>query len=497
MAEKYQLQRPLSVITDKFLGYMSANEGVLRIVGLIFLKYASDLLDTSTDKDVLQTTETDSPKLLPNLPPQAHWHKLQENAEMLTIGREIDQAMAALTAENPWLQEILPQDYAHLALKLDLAEVIGLLSTISFGGNRIEQRRTLESVLDMLFSSFADRGGRGGLPITPPSITSLLVAMLIPEAGKQLYDGCLGTGGMFVKSAEFLSSQKDAGSKLTFLGQELDPTTYKLAKLNLALRGIEANIVQGDSLWEDGFSRIKVDYILANPPFNARDYNIDKNDIDKWKYGVPPTKNANYAWLQHFIDKLAPDGLAGIVLAPGSLSSEIQAEKQIRKAFIENDLIDCIVALPSQLLYSTSISTAVWIIANNKSDNKWRNRSHEVLFIDARDTGKMVSRKQRELTQHEIKKIVSTYHSWRSKSWPAEYHDIPGFSGAATTDEIKKNNYVLTPGRYIDFLEVAESEQAFTEKMQELTQQLKEQMDRASELDAQIKANLQKVGYSL
>jgi type I restriction enzyme M protein len=268
--------------------------------------------------------------------------------------------------------------------------------------------------------------------------------------------------------------------------------------MNLAIRGIDAKIELGDTLMNDKFPELKVDYVIANPPFNVSDYNINRTETHKWKYGIPPTGNANYAWLQHFVSKLAPYGTAGIVLANGSMSSETATEGEIRKAMIEADLVDCMVSLPSQLFYNTQIPACLWFLARNKTETtKFRNRTNEVLFIDAREFGTMISRKQRELTDNDIATIADIYHKWRSKEQFAKYKDIPGLCKSATIQDIRKNNYILTPGRYIDFKQIEEDEQAFEEKMQRLTATLAEQMQKANEFDEAIKQNLAKIGYAI
>jgi type I restriction enzyme M protein len=268
--------------------------------------------------------------------------------------------------------------------------------------------------------------------------------------------------------------------------------------MNLAIRGIDAKIELGDTLMSDKFPELKVDYVIVNPPFNVSDYNINKAETHKWKYGIPPTGNANYAWLQHFVSKLAPYGTAGIVLANGSMSSEIATEGEIRKAMIEADLVDCMVSLPSQLFYNTQIPACLWFLARNKTETtKFRNRTNEILFIDARELGTMISRKQKELSDKDIAKISDTYHKWRSKEFETEYKDVAGFCKSANIQDVRKNNYILTPGRYIDFKEVAEDGVAFDDKMQILTANLSKQMQRANELDESIKENLAKIGFKV
>lgn len=324
--------------------------------------------------------------------------------------------------------------------------------------------------------------------------------MLAPEPEKRVYDGCCGSGGMFVQSERFIEMHEHRKGKISIFGQESNPTTYKLAKMNLAIRGIDANIELGDTLMGDKFPELKVDYVIANPPFNVSDYNVNKAETHKWKYGVPPSGNANYAWLQHFVSKLAPYGTAGIVLANGSMSSEIATEGEIRKAMIEADLVDCMVSLPSQLFYNTQIPACLWFLARNKTETtKFRNRANEILFIDARELGIMISRKQKELGDSDIAKISDTYHKWRASTGSATgiYTDVPGFCKSANIQDIRKNNYILTPGRYIDFKEVEQDGIEFDEKMQKLTATLSEQMQKANELDDAIKRNLAKIGYGI
>lgn len=322
--------------------------------------------------------------------------------------------------------------------------------------------------------------------------------MLAPEPEKRVYDGCCGSGGMFVQSERFIEMHEHRKGKISIYGQESNPTTHKLAKMNLAIRGIDAKIELGDTLMNDKFPELKVDYVIANPPFNVSDYNINKAETHKWKYGIPPTGNANYAWLQHFVSKLAPYGTAGIVLANGSMSSEIATEGEIRKAMVEADLVDCMVSLPSQLFYNTQIPACLWFMVRNKTETtKFRNRTNEILFIDARELGTMISRKQKELSDKDIAKISDTYHKWRSKEFDTEYKDIAGFCKSASIQDIRKNNYILTPGRYIDFKEAEEDEIAFNDKMQTLTATLSAQMQKANALDEAIKLNLSKIGYEL
>ena len=299
-----------------------------------------------------------------------------------------------------------------------------------------------------------------------------------------------------MQSEKFIEMHEHRRGKISIFGQESNPTTYKLAKMNLAIRGIEANIEQGDTFRNDKFPDLKVDYVLANPPFNDSDYSRNDGD-ERWKYGVPPAGNANYAWLQHFISKLAPNGAAGIVLSNGSMSSDIATEGEIRRAIIEADLVDCMVALPAQLFYNTQIPACLWFLSRNKTNGKFRHRTGEILFIDAREIGSMISRRQKELTEADLAKIADAYHNWRSKETFDQYKNEAGFCKSVNTQEVRKNNYILTPGRYIDFKEAEDDGETFDEKMRELTAELAGQMAAAQTLDQQIKDNLAKIGYEL
>lgn len=341
----------------------------------------------------------------------------------------------------------------------------------------------------------AAEGKKGGQFYTPQSIVKLLVEMLEPEPRKVVYDGCCGSGGMFVQSERFIEIHEHRKGEIAIFGQESNPTTYRLAKMNLAIRGIDAHIELGDTLLHDKFPTLKADYILANPPFNVSDYRINNSD-KKWKYGIPPTGNANYAWLQHFADKLSTNGIAGIVLSNGSMSSGIATEGEIRKNFIESDLVECIVALPSQLFYNTQIPACLWLLSQNKEEGKYRNRTNEVLFIDARETGIMISRTQKELEDNDdISRIAEVYHSWRQKD--DKYKDVPGFCRSTNTHEIRKNNYILTPGRYVQHKEVVNNDIPFEEKMNALTATLKTQLEDSSNLELNIIKSLKSLGYEL
>ena len=510
MSENDKIEATLWKTADKLRNNMDAAEYKHVVLGLIFLKYISDSFEElynklkseggTTGADPEDKDEYTAERVF-YVPPSARWTWLQKRAKLPTIGKDIDEAMDAIEKDNPTLKGVLPKDYARPALdKQRLGELIDLIGSITLSGNGTgnnKGRDVLGFVFEYFLGQFADaEGKKGGQFYTPQSIVKLLVEMLAPEAEKRVYDGCCGSGGMFVQSEKFIELHEHRKGKISIFGQESNPTTYKLARMNLAIRGIEAKIELGDTLLNDRLPDTKVDYILANPPFNVSDYQIQKDDL-RWKYGVPPAGNANYAWLQHFISKLAPGGTAGIVLANGSMSSDTNTEGEIRKNLIENDLVDCMVALPTQLFYNTQIPACLWFLARNKTNGKYRNRSGHFLFIDAREIGTMISRRQKELTDEDIASIGEIYHNWRCKDWESEYKDIPGLCQSIPLDVVRKNNFVLTPGRYIDFKEEDEDGEVFDEKMKKLTSDLKVQMEKATNLDLLIKKTLSSIGYNL
>ena len=507
MTDNLELEKTLWSAADKLRNNMDAAEYKHVVLGLIFLKYISDAFDElyqkldsekkKTGADPEDKDEYTAERVF-YVPPSARWNWLQGRAKRPTIGKDIDEAMDAIEKDNPTLKGVLPKDYARPALdKQRLGELIDLIGSITLSkGKNGKGKDVLGFVFEYFLGQFADaEGKKGGQFYTPESIVKVLVDVLAPEPEKRVYDGACGSGGMFVQSERFIEMHEHRKGKISIFGQESNPTTYKLAKMNLAIRGIDAKIELGDTLMNDKFPELKVDYVIANPPFNVSDYNINKAETHKWKYGIPPTGNANYAWLQHFINKLAPYGTAGIVLANGSMSSDIATEGQIRKELIENDLVDCMVSLPPQLFYNTQIPACLWFLARNKTNGNFRNRSNEILFIDARELGSMISRKQRELSDMDIAKISETYHNWRGKEWKKKYKDIPGFCKSASIQEVRKNNHILTPGRYIDFKEAVEDGIGFEEKMKQLNSTLKEQMEKAADLDKAIKKNLKSIGY--
>jgi type I restriction enzyme M protein len=508
MSENNKIETTLWKTADKLRNNMDAAEYKHVVLGLIFLKYISDSFEELYQKlkaeektsgaDPEDKDEYTAERVF-YVPPSARWIWLQKRAKLPTIGKDIDDAMDVIEKDNPSLKGVLPKDYARPALdKQRLGELIDLIGSITLSDNGSNKGQdVLGFVFEYFLGQFADaEGKKGGQFYTPRSIVRLLVEMLSPEAEKRVYDGCCGSGGMFVQSERFIELHEHRKGKISIFGQESNPTTWKLAKMNLAIRGIEAKIELGDTLMNDKLPEVKVDYILANPPFNVSDYNIQKDD-HRWKYGVPPSGNANFAWLQHFVSKLAPGGTAGIVLANGSMSSDTSTEGAIRRNMLENDLVDCMVALPSQLFYNTQIPACLWFLARNKTNGKFRNRSNQVLFIDAREVGSMISRRQKEFSDEDIVKIGEIYHSWRSKDWEQKYKDVPGLCKSVSIEEIRKNNHILTPGRYIEFREEEDDGVAFEEKMKKLTSELKEQMTKAEELNKQIIENLSSIGYKI
>jgi type I restriction enzyme M protein len=414
-----------------------------------------------------------------------------------TIGQLVDDAMTAIERDNPSLKGVLPKDYARPGLdKQRLGQLINLVSDIALGAPADRAKDTLGRVYEYFLSQFASaEGKKGGQFYTPSRVVRVLVEMLAPYKGR-VYDPCCGSGGMFVSSEKFIEAHAGKLGDISIYGQESNYTTWRLAKMNLAIRGIDAQIGHGDTFHNDKHPDLKADYVLSNPPFNDSDWRGELLKDDKrWVYGVPPAGNANYAWVQHFIHHLAPTGLAGFVLANGSMSSNQSGEGEIRKAIIEADLVDCMVALPGQLFYSTQIPVCLWFLARNKKNGRFRDRRGETLFIDARKLGTMVDRVHRELTDDDLAKIAGTYHVWRGDSNAGKYEDVPGFCMAAKLDDIRKHGYVLTPGRYVGAEAAEDDGELFEDKMKRLTATLREQQKEAAKLDAAIAASLKELGY--
>jgi type I restriction enzyme M protein len=392
---------------------------------------------------------------------------------------------------------VLPKDYGRPGLdKQRLGQLINLVSDIALGSPADRAKDTLGRVYEYFLAQFASaEGKKGGQFYTPSRVVRVLVEMLAPYNGR-VYDPCCGSGGMFVSSETFIESHSGKVGDISIYGQESNYTTWRLAKMNLAIRGIDAQIAHGDTFHNDKHPDLKADWVLANPPFNDSDWRGELLKDDKrWVYGVPPAGNANFAWVQHFIHHLAPTGLAGFVLANGSMSSNQSGEGEIRKAVVEADLVDCMVALPGQLFYSTQIPVCLWFLARNKRNGRFRDRRGETLFIDARKLGTMVDRVHRELTDEDVAKVAGAYHAWRGDKDAGPYADVQGFCKAATSDDIRKHGHVLTPGRYVGAEAVEDDGESFEEKMKRLAATLRQQQAEAAMLDAATAANLQELGY--
>ncbi|HET7613386.1 MAG TPA: class I SAM-dependent DNA methyltransferase [Gemmatimonadaceae bacterium] len=489
---------------DKLRGNLDSGEYKHVVLGLIFLKYISDAFDEARAQvaaDPEGDPEDRDEYLSRNVfwvPLAARWEFLQAKAKDPDIGKLLDDAMDAIEHDNPRLKGVLPKDYARPALdKRRLGELIDLIGTVGLGDAENRSKDIIGRVYEYFLGQFASaEGKKGGEFYTPRPVVRLLVEMLAPRPSSRIYDPCCGSGGMFVQSERFIEEHGGRKGDISIFGQELNWTTWRLCHMNLAIRGIEARIEQGDTFHADKLADLKADYVLANPPFNVSDWGGEQlRDDVRWRFGMPPVGNANFAWVQHFIHHLAPHGTAGFVLANGSMSSNQSGEGEIRKAIIEADLVDCMVALPGQLFYSTQIPVCLWFLARDKSNGRFRNRRGETLFIDARKLGTMVDRTHRELTDADIARIAGAYHAWRGDPGADAYADVPGFCKAATTDEIARHGYVLTPGRYVGAAALEDDGEPFDEKMQRLVGTLREQQAEAARLDRSIVARLAELGY--
>jgi type I restriction enzyme M protein len=499
-------------MADALRGSMDAAEYKHVALGLIFLKYISDAFEEQHARLVAERASGADPEDPDEyralsifwVPPEARWSHLKAQAKQPTVGQLVDDAMAGIERDNPALKGVLPKDYARPALdKTRLGQLIDLISSITVGDEDARARDVLGRVYEYFLSQFASaEGKKGGEFYTPVSVVRLLVEMIEPYRGR-VYDPCCGSSGMFVQSVRFIrehASGNGNGGKakadISIYGQESNYTTWRLAKMNLAIRGIDGQIAHGDAFHNDRHPDLKADFILANPPFNVSDWGGERLREDKrWQYGVPPAGNANFAWVQHIVHHLAPAGIAGFVLANGSMSSNQSGEGEIRKSLIEADLVDCMVALPGQLFYSTQIPACLWFLARDRKDGKFRDRRGHVLFVDARKLGRMVDRTHRELTDEDIARIAGTYHAWRGEQEAGEYADLPGFCKSATLEEVRRHSHVLTPGRYVGAEAQEDDGEPFEEKMKRLTATLREQQSEAVRLDSAISANLKEFGY--
>ncbi len=503
-------------MADALRGSMDAAEYKHVVLGLIFLKYISDAFEEQharLEAERAQGADPEDPDEYRAhnifwVPLEARWAHLKARARQPDIGQLVDDAMAGIERDNPALKGVLPKDYARPALdKQRLGQLVDLISNIRVGDEASRSKDVLGRVYEYFLSQFATaEGKKGGEFYTPRCVVKLLVEMLEPYSGR-VYDPCCGSAGMFVQSMAFIrahasgngnggKTEKSSKADISIYGQESNYTTWRLAKMNLAIRGIGGQIAHGDTFHNDRFPDLKANFILANPPFNVSDWGGERlRDDKRWHFGVPPVGNANFAWLQHIYHHLAPNGTAGVVLANGSMSSQQSGEGEIRKAMLEADVVDCMVALPNQLFYSVPIPACLWFLARDRKDGAFRDRRGQVLFIDARKMGRMVDRTHRELTDEDIARIARTYHAWRGEPDAGAYEDVPGFCKSATMEEIRKHGYVLTPGRYVGAEAREDESEPFEEKMQRLVAELRAQQAEAAKLDAAIAANLKELGF--
>jgi type I restriction enzyme M protein len=515
-----KLETTLWAAADKLRGHMDAAEYKHVVLGLIFLKYISDAFEEHQNKlredianpatELYLDKENEREAALEDrdeyiaanifwVPQEARWSHLRANAKQPSIGKTLDDAMVAIERDNPSLKGVLPKDYARPALdKQRLGELIDLIGTIGLGDRANRSKDILGRVYEYFLGQFASaEGKKGGQFYTARCVVQLLVEMLAPYKGR-IFDPCCGSGGMFVQSEKFVEAHGGRIGDISILGQESNPTTWKLAKMNLAIRGIENNLgpENADSFHRDLHKDLKADYIIANPPFNMSDWGGERLREDvRWKYGVPPVGNANFAWVQHFIHHLAPTGLTGFVLANGSMSSNQSGEGEIRKAIIEGDLVDCMVALPGQLFYSTTIEVCLWFLARDKRNHRFRDRRGQTLFIDARKLGRMIDRVHRELSDEDIQKIANTYHAWRGDQSEGDYADVAGLSKSATLDEIRFHGHALTPGRYVGTEEVEDDGEPFEEKMKRLRSRRVEEFAESATFERAIRDGLGDLNY--
>jgi len=505
---------------DKLRAQMDAAEYKHLVLGLIFLKYISDTFAAQQSKVLLMVSDPDSDNYIGDdpadhqasledrdyytqenvfwVPADARWESLRARAKQPDIGQLIDKALGAIENENLPLRGKLDKRFGAAQLEPGrLGELVDLISTIGFADDQ-RSGDVLGEVYEYFLGQFASaEGKKGGQFYTPAHVVKTLVAVLAPHKGR-IYDPCCGSGGMFVQSEKFIQAHGGKRDDASIYGQESNPTTWRLAAMNLAIRGFAADLGQepADTFARDQFPDQKFDYILANPPFNISDWGGEKYESDpRWVYGRPPVGNANYAWLQHMLWKLRPGGEAGVVLANGSMSSNQSGEGQIREAMVRGDVVEVMVALPGQLFLNTQIPVCLWFLTNDKTQ-RGRGRRGETLFIDARQMGTMKTRVERVMTDEDIAKIADTVHAWRGDGEVSEtYEDVAGFCYSARLEEIEKNGFVLTPGRYVGAADVEADGEIFEEKMKRLTGLLKQQQEEGAKLDAAIARNLAWLGF--
>lgn len=527
------IERTLWAAADKLRVNMDAAEYKHVVLGLIFLKYVSDSFDEfrtilktqfkdpkhpnyfkgAKDSDLEEELEDRDYFRANNVfwvPEVSRWfgnevtgaRGIQDQAKSTKIGTIIDDAMDEIEKENPKLKNILPKDFARRQPNIRLGELVDLISTIGFNDKEMHSKDVLGHVYEYFLGQFASaEGKKGGQFYTPKSVVNLIVECLEPYEGR-VYDPAMGSGGFFVSSEKFIEMHSDkehvndAKKKISLYGQESNPTTWRLAAMNMAIRGMDFNFGKepGDTFHNNQHLDLKADYIMANPPFNIKDWGASTLTQDRrWKYGIPPEGNANFAWVQHMIHHLAPKGYAGIVLANGSMSSSTSNEGEIRKNLLENDLVDCMIALPGQLFFNTQIPACIWILAKDKSgkDGK-RNREKEVLFIDARNIGYMIDRTQKAFSEDDLKRIAGTYHEWRIPK--GKYSDVAGFCSSANLDLIKSHDYVLTPGRYVGASEIEADGETLSSKLGILYKSLNSLFEQSKVAETRIRESLKGIG---
>ena len=498
---------------DKLRGNMEPSDYKHVALGLIFLKHISDSFDAvrndllATYPEGVEDRDEYSAHSVFWVPAEARWSHLQANAKQTTIGKMIDDAMVAIEKDNSHLKGVLPKEYARPSLNaVMLGELIDLISGIALGQQKVEARDLLGRVYEYFLGQFAgSEGKRGGEFYTPRSVVRVLVEMIEPFKGR-VYDPCCGSGGMFVQSERFVEEHGGRMGDIAVYGQESNYTTWRLCKMNLAVRGIDADVKWNNdgSFHKDELRDLKADFVLANPPFNISDWGGDRLREDvRWKYGVPPAGNANYAWLQHIVHHLAPSGVGGVVLANGSMSTTRNGEGEIRRAMVDGvdgapGVVDCIVALPGQLFYSTQIPVCLWFLARDRSNGlvkneKLRDRRDEVLFIDARKLGHMVDRTRKELSDADVDKVTRAYHAWRGEREAGIYENIPGFCRSVTLDVIRDHSHSLMPGRYVGAPDAEDDETPFIERFAALKLALDAQLQKSGALSAAISESLSRL----
>ena len=514
-ADTKTLEQKLWEAADALRGNQEPSEYKHIVLGLVFLKYVSDRFEARRAAVEKSLSDPDSPDYIPNeerrvqfledrdeytshnvfwVPENARWDYIQGRAKLPSVGRDIDAAMDIVEKENPSIRGVLPRNYgregldkARLGKLVDLIGSIGFTETDDHGSDDV-----LGRVYEYFLGQFAGKetGKDAGAFYTPRSVVRTLVEMLEPYEGR-VYDPACGSGGMFVESAKFVTAHEGSRADISVYGQEFTDTTWKLAKMNLALRGIECDLGErsADSFGNDVHPDLRADYVIANPPFNISDWwDAKLADDPRWKYGVPPQSNANFAWVQHFIYHLSPRGTAGFVLANGSLSSKTSGEGEIRQKIVEADLVDCIVMMPDRLFFNTGIPVCLWFVSKDRHGNGHRKRVGEVLFIDASRLGNMVSRRLRELSESDIARVADTYHSWRNHD--GGYADIPGFAKSASLEQIGQNDFVLTPGRYVGSEEAQSDDEPSDTKIERLTAELFSEFEFGRGIEDEVRARL-------